>query len=153
MEPQSTHPATPSGLPNSARFGQAIAADGARVVVAHIPTSGSGALYFYEWDESSSSWASQGSITSIAGLRAGTYNPTVELVGDCVFLGLPELNSNAGHVYAYRYDGSTWSRVPGSVSIGNGVDDGFGAALAANGGHLAVGNPNEGDGMVYAYGV
>ncbi|MYB40220.1 hypothetical protein F4X86_03080 [Candidatus Saccharibacteria bacterium] len=150
IEGQTPYSFTQPSLPTGAGFGKVLALDGDRAIVAHTEATG-GQVYFYEWNDTTSSWDSRGSWPDANITDGVSYGISVDIVGDCAFVGLPEYGASAGRVYGFHYNSvaTTW-QVNSAFLTGS---TGYGASISANGNYVAIGNPagNSNDGFVDVY--
>ena len=129
-------------------FGRSVDIDNDRFVVGanqRFPsgqTFGPGKAWLYEYD--GSSWTEQ-EFNPTNGQFADNYGHVVSVSGDRFVVGAPyddEQDNNAGAVYIYDYDGSSWveTKLFDSDLIGGG---GFGWDLSLSGDTLIVGTLDE----------
>jgi hypothetical protein len=140
-------------------FGSALAVQGSMVAVGS-PTAGdqeeeTGVVYLFKQDPSG--WHQSqvlGAATSTVDDRFGT---DIDFDGEVLYVGAPRddsLGAETGRAYVYRPIGSIWREVgvlsPPSEAV---APWGFGHALAADGGRVAVGAPGAfgGTGCVYIF--
>ena len=144
------------------QFGRSVAmnADGNTVVIgAPYADSNKGKVEIYKWD--GSTWDTIG--TSLNGTSAGDqfgYSVAMSADGNTVVIGAIGVNSDAGQVEVYKWDGSTWDTIGDSID-GTSAGDKFGwsVAMSADGNTVAIGAPyyddtpngNEGQVIVYKW--
>ena len=119
------------------RFGATVALSGDTLAIT-APGAEPGAVYVYV--RAAGNWSQQARIapSSAAGERFGA---ALALAGDTLVIGADRADARAGAAYVFTRSGTAWSPsarlVPGDAHAG----DGFGRALALEGGTLLVGAP------------
>jgi len=138
-------------------------------VGAHAATGGnqsddsltsSGAVYVYRYD--SGAWVHEAYIKATNTEFADRFGTSLALSGDTLAIGAPQEDSSevgahpsaegnqadnnanaSGAVYVYRRAGTSWAPEAYIKAFNTGSNDGFGSALALQGGVLAVAAPAE----------
>jgi hypothetical protein len=110
----------------------------------------SGAAYVYEYN--GTSWSEMQKLTGFAGQSDDAFGHAVSLDADKALISDPL--DEGGQVYAFFYDGISWSN---SYAVGlGGTDFQFGYAISMSGNKALIGTINDNDlgaqaGAVYAY--
>lgn len=125
--------------------------------VAIIGAEGADAAYVFNYDEDTGDWTEVQKISHPDGNESPYpyFGTSVSLSGSRVAIGANfEHHSgkvNAGAVYIYNYNGSSWS-LGGRVYATDAEDnDYFGTSVSLDGSRLAVGSPSNHEGAVYIY--
>lgn len=141
----------PSNNAQGTSFGNAVAIDADTVVVGGPLVddaalgSNCGAVYVYT--RSNGAWSLPDKLLASLSSTDDMVGTSVAVSGATVFAGAPmddDLGVDAGASYAFTRSGAQWSEAKLKASDG-GAGDGFGAALAAQGGALLVGSPGDDD--------
>jgi hypothetical protein len=105
------------------------------------PNCDSGSAYLFRFD--GTSWIEEQKITASDGTVHDTYGTAVALDGDVAVIGAPEEfvkgSLEAGAVYIYRFDGTTWNEEQKLKASDFLPDDRFGNSVAICGNTLLVG--------------
>ncbi len=145
------------------RFGASLALDDGTLVVGapqfDQPNNNAGAVFVFTQGDDGS-WAHQVTLTAADGKSGDRLGTAVALFGDRVAAGAPLANApatDAGRVYLFLRQGSTWTQEAAFSPADAAKDDRFGSSVALSNGVLAVGAPgadasNAADvGAVYIY--
>ncbi|HNO79902.1 MAG TPA: right-handed parallel beta-helix repeat-containing protein [Phycisphaerae bacterium] len=126
------------------RFGQAVAIDGAVVVVgAYLDDhfgSNSGAAYVFQ--ETGGNWLQVKKLVGANGMEGDWFGHSVSISGDTIVVGAP-LNDgagvNSGSAYVFREFNGQWQQAIELKATDAGVGDNFARAVAVSGGAAIVG--------------
>lgn len=140
-------------------FGASIALDGSNLVIgANGATVGSnpaqGAAYVFTSD--GTAWSQTQKVIADDGQAFDNYGIATAMAGDTLFVSAPtapiDSNNGVGAVYAYTFDGATWTQTQKLVASDGAAFMGFGFALAFDGTTLMVGATGSGgSGAVYVF--
>lgn len=133
------------------RFGFSVAIDGDLAVVgAHAWDDRVGSVYCFRRDPDSNLWEQ---FQSPRGNEVSQYGEAVAISGNYMAIGGsivdPDGVTNAGGVWIYKYDGTSWSYI--SFIAGGGEGYRFGSSVALDGDLLVVGAPGGNDGHAKVY--
>lgn len=124
-------------------FGRAVAASGNVVAVAAPnndgAASGAGAVYVYRWD--GSTWSLDDKLTASDAATSDRFGHSVALDGDDLLIAAPnddDVESNAGSVYHFAWDGSAWSEQQQFYAPDPAATDQFGQDVRLSGGTAIV---------------
>lgn len=135
---------------NNDQFGQALAIDGERALVAapsHLDerASGSGSVYFFRYD--GSSWVEQQELFASDGDVGDRFGHSVSICGDVALIGAvaavgdDDKGIQTGAVYVFRFDGSTWVEDQKFFGSDSTAGDSFGLSVAIDGDIAVIGSP------------
>ncbi|HJT98903.1 MAG TPA: hypothetical protein VJ696_11360 [Rhodanobacteraceae bacterium] len=140
-------------------FGSAVSLDGDTLVIgAHGATVGEnaaqGAAYIFTND--GGTWTQSGKVVADDGIAFDNLGMATALVGDTLFVGASAAkvgdNFGQGAVYAYHFDGATWTQTQKLLADDGAGGDSFGISLAFDGTTLLVGATGSATvGAVYAF--
>jgi hypothetical protein len=140
-------------------FGASIALDGTNLAIgANGATVGSnaaqGAAYVFTSD--GTTWSQTQKVIADDGQAFDNYGVAAAMAGDTLFVSAPTApvdgNNGEGAVYAYKFDGGTWTQTQKIVGSNGAAFMGFGFALAFDGTTLMVGATGSGgSGAVYVF--
>jgi hypothetical protein len=141
-----------------ARFGSSVAVDGEVLAVGAALDGEYGAAYVYRLG--GGTWVEQTKLTPAAVPGYEGFGSSVGVSGDVVAVGAPSQASVnlAGSVFVYRdAGGGSWGLEDELEPTGGSAYDGFGTAVAATAGRIAVGAPSDdlngqNSGTAYVYG-
>ncbi len=136
-----------SDLSSRDELGTAVSTDGFVAVVGapmhDLAGEDAGAVYVYRLE--GGGWVEEGRLTAADPGADDDFGAAVALTGNVIVVGAPRASGNGGSrngaVYVFEYDGAAW-RETHRITAQDGVDgDGFGTAVALDGGRLVVGAP------------
>lgn len=146
-----TQRVAPDALRAGERFGIAVAASGARLVVGASANSdeapGAGAAYVLE--EQDGAWQIVARFDPRTPQPNAAFGTSVALDGTLAAVGAWSADVDTGFVELWSFDGVGWERVLVLESPEDAASDQFGRAVALDGSRLAVGDP--GQAAVYLY--
>lgn len=132
----------PAGVGAGDYFGYSVALSGDYCMVGATGDAGSGflsgAVYMYRFD--GVSWNLDQKITDPSGNAWDEFGAAVAVSGDDAFIGVPGNDgtaANAGAVFIYQYDGTSWSY--SQTLTGVSEDDAFGKSVSVDGAWAAIG--------------
>ena len=134
-------------------FGASLSIDGASMIVgATRQNEGKGAAYVFSRNAQSGAWTQTARIVADDVQAGDGFGAAVAIAGEHAFVSAPGQTDQAGAVYAFRRQGTSWTQVgklTGSVTR----QSLFGLALAASGQQVFVGMPgfNERSGQVVVF--
>ncbi|MEM7704695.1 MAG: hypothetical protein AAF358_04035 [Pseudomonadota bacterium] len=137
------------------RFGTAISLSGTRSLVgAPGSAGGSGAAYLFELNEAG--WTQIAKLVAPAGVAADGFGRAVALDGARAAIGAPgrdDAASNAGAIYVFDFDGSTWNFTDVVTGPDLAAEDGFGEAVDVRADRIVAGAPrhNSSNGAAYVF--
>jgi hypothetical protein len=132
----------PSEL-EKATFGRAVALDGDTMAVG-APSQGAGAVYVYA--RQNGRWLPQAVLTSAEGHKGDEFGRSVAIEGDTLVIGAHLEDSGArdsGAAYVFTRDGTGWKQTAMLKAPSPSEGDGFGRAVAMDGGTLVIGSRRE----------
>ena len=106
----------------------------------------SGSVYLYRFDEGS--WDLETQLSASDGVEGDRFGISVTIGDGVVAVGAyhhDEIGADAGGVYLYDYDGSTWSNETKVLATDGTEGDAFGLDVALDGATLVVGAPYDDD--------
>jgi len=114
-----------------------------------FPMPGSEAGSVHVFRRSGETWTEIAMVsTDDVGVGDG-FGQSLAVDGDILVVGAPAQDDGMGAVYVFRRDGEEWTQVERLQPAGLAAADGFGAAVVAGGGEIAVGAP--GRASVFAF--
>ncbi|MFX0194870.1 MAG: Ig-like domain-containing protein [Candidatus Hodarchaeota archaeon] len=141
----------------------AISEDGATVVIGapfdKKEGKNVGAAYVFTWDGTVSDWSEQAKLTA-SDAGAAQFGGSVAINGDTILIGAAvddQFGENAGAVYVFGRDGTSWSEQAKLIAADSRAYDKFGysVSMSENGTSMAVGAPydkeKENVGKVYVF--
>jgi FG-GAP repeat len=146
-----------------ARFGKAVAIDGAIAVIGAENHGASGAFVFdghgaaFVMRKLASGWVTQATLLDEVSPLATGFGAAVAVGGGRVLVGAPfdrDVASGAGAVHVFAFDGSAWAREAKLVASDGRRDDLFGASVAIDGAVAVIGAPQNtltGPGFAYVF--
>jgi MYXO-CTERM domain-containing protein len=136
------------GAGEAERFGLRIAVDGDLAVVgasdATLSVGEEGAAYVFA--RTGAAWVQQQKLVAADGGPYDNFGTAVAIHGDTILVGSPyddDAGSDAGAVYVFRFDGTTWSQQDKLVPSGGAPGDVFGSSLAMHGALALAGSPSD----------
>ena len=130
------------------RFGLRVAVDGDVAVIgapdATVTEALDGAAYVFA--RTGSEWTQVQKLSASAGAAYDSFGNAVAIFGDTILVGSPfddEAGSDAGAVYVFRHDGSTWSQQDKLMPTGVEAGNKFGDALSMRGDVALAGSPSD----------
>ena len=143
------------GAGEAEKFGAQVAVDGDVAVLgapaATLSAGEEGAAYVFT--RTGTAWSETQKLVATGGLAYDNFGEAVAIQGDTILVGSPyddDGGSDAGAVYVFRFDGSTWSQesklVPAEVEAG----DTFGSSLSMRGNVAIGGSPSDDDSAPFA---
>lgn len=99
------------------------------------------------------SWAQQGELVPVNPSQGDSSGFAVAVGGTTAIVGAPGKNGNAGVVFVFTYNGSSWSESAELTGSDTAPGDRFGSAVAFSNSTLVVGAPyrNQGTGAIYVF--
>ncbi len=141
--------------PGSAHFGDDVDLSGDRFIagmVGDTPPNASGSARVYV-RAANGTWSLQATLRPSDLIDGNLFGGSVAIEGDLALASTQnddQAGANAGAVYAFRWNGSSWSQIAKIlpwVGGSNGfAGDRFGAAVALRGGMALIGAPGDDDG-------
>ena len=134
-------------------FGAAIDVDGSAMIVGALRQNDRrGTAYIFTRNAQSGAWTETAKLTAADAAEGDRFGAAVALSGDVAFVAAPGQNEQAGSVYAFRRQGTSWTQV-GKLTGSATARSAFGLSLATDGQHLFVGMPgfNQGTGQVIQF--
>jgi hypothetical protein len=129
-------------------FGGAVSISGSRIVVGAALKNGiRGAAYVFE--RSGSSWFQTAILTGFQSGVDAFFGTAVSVSGDRIAVGALGEDNDAGAIYTFRLNGTTWDSV--KLSPIGGAQDGFGAELDLSGTTLCAGYSQSGRHAVFEF--
>jgi len=132
------------------RFGRSVAINGNWVIVGadQEDESGSdaGAAYLFHYDNGS--WSFDTKLTPQAPAGGDRFGCSVALQGNIAIIGAwgdDDRGTDAGAVYVYRYEASSWSLDTKLTPPASSAGDGFGSSVALDGDAIIIGAPGDDD--------
>lgn len=132
------------------RFGSAVAIDGDLAAIGAPMDDDmgfdSGSVYLYRHD--GTTWRFVQKLVPFDGEQFDFFGRAIELEGDVLWVGTPgddQPDQEAGSVYVYRNDGSTWQFEQRITSSDATAFDSYGRAISAQGTTLLVGASEDDD--------
>jgi hypothetical protein len=139
----------PIGLAHGDRFGSSVAVDGTLALVGAHQRDGmftdQGAAYVFRFD--GAAWVQEAELAPPAPSAFGFFGWAVALDGDVALVGAPaddQGGTDAGAVYAFRFDGAAWGLAAELRAEDAAPGDLFGRALALEPGRALIGAPGAG---------
>lgn len=136
------------GAGDAERFGLRVAVDGDLAVVgasdATLSEGGEGAAYVFA--RTGTTWVQQQKLVADSGAAYDSFGTAVAIFGDTILVGSPyddNAGSDAGAVYVFRFDGTSWSQQDKLVAPGGAPGDVFGTSLAMHGALALAGSPSD----------
>ncbi len=146
-------PLTPSIFAFTAEFGRSIAIDGNVIVVGAPGTSqDTGAVYVFRYD--GQSWAEEQMLSASDGEEDDLFGWSVAVDGSVLVVGAradDDGGVNAGAVYVFRHDGSTWNQEAKLLGCEAGNGFRLGESVSINADLVVAGAPMVGGGRAQAY--
>jgi len=137
----------PGGSAPYGRSGGSVAISGNRLVMGveyYGIYPGEKPVYFFGYDESTSSWEQEAAFT-FPGEGWGLFADSVAISDCTVVVGAPVANNFYGAAYVYRFDGESWFR-EGTLTSPGSHDGDFGRAVGISGDVAVIGAPYAGGG-------
>jgi FG-GAP repeat protein len=146
-----------------ARFGKAVAIDGAIAVVGAENHGASGAFVFdghgaaFVMRKTASGWVDEATLLDEVSPLPTGFGAAVAVGGGRVLVGAPfdrDVASGAGAVHVFAFDGSAWALKAKLVADDGQRDDLFGASVAIDGEVAVIGAPQNtltGPGFAYVF--
>jgi hypothetical protein len=143
------------------RFGSALAAEGDRIVVGSRGDdergTDSGAIYVFRHD--GASWIQEAKLLASDGGPQDQFGFSVDLWGDTILVGAlrdDDRGYDAGSVYVFRHDGSSWAQTQKLLASDGHALDHFGVSVALQASTALVGaqwddDMGTGSGSVYVF--
>ena len=139
---------------NGDGFGASIGVDGANTMIvgALRQNDGKGAAYVFTRSGQNAAWTQTAKLAADSNAAGDAFGTAVAIAGEVAFVSAPGQTEQAGAVYVFRRQGSSWGQVgklTGSVTR----QSLFGISLATDGQQLFVGMPgfNERTGQVLVF--
>lgn len=132
-------------------FGRSLALSGDTVVAGASgdDDGGTSSGSAYVFTREGSLWTQQAKLTANDPTAYDLFGTVVDVAGDVVAVGAPKDDdggSDAGSVYVFARNGSTWDQQAELTADDSNDDDRFGAAVAISGDSLLVGASQDDDG-------
>src|SRR5690606_3943612 len=152
-----THEARLTGAEAAARrmFGADVALAGGRAFIG-VPghAERAGAVEIWQRGEAGT-WEQSGRIAA-QGLRNNdAFGTTIAIAGGLLLVGAPSLDAGRGAVFAFGQDDASgeWQEIGRLAAFDGARQEGFGSAVAADGGEIWIGAPRAGGfrGAVYRF--
>jgi hypothetical protein len=128
-------------------FGYSVGISGDHAIVgAHGRNSSTGVVYMYHWD--GTSWGDEQKITASVGAPGDLYGWEVGISGDKAIVtaqGDDDRAGNAGAVYVYRWNGSSWGGEQKITVSDASVNDNLGRSAGISGDKIIVGSWSDDD--------
>lgn len=128
-------------------FGVALDTDGVRLIVgapgAALPAPGAGAAYVFRRERGV--WVQQARLAPTVPVPGAGFGREVAIAGNLALVGAPrddEAANDAGAVYVFRYDGSSWTQTGKVFATTPEAGARFGTAIALFGSTAIVGAPH-----------
>ncbi|MBF0124886.1 MAG: Ig-like domain-containing protein [Magnetococcales bacterium] len=130
-------------------FGTAVAMDGERLIVGSLPDgtdsnsrSRSGVAFVYRWDNTTSSWLSEGRLEPSSTVDNDQFGSRVDIKGDWAIVGAWDDNATAtGTAWLFQWDGSVWVERERITPTNGAARDHFGSSVALSDAGVLVGSP------------
>jgi hypothetical protein len=143
---------TPDVPADNDYFGYAVAISGETIVVGcpegTNPVSKNGAAYVFT--RSGTTWTQQAKLTASDGAVGDQFGQKVALYGTNLLIGAQTLPTTTGKVYAFSFNGSTWTQNQIITGSDSAVGDYFGMGVAIWGTTAVLGASNNATGGVAA---
>lgn len=132
-----------SGSANNRFFGTRVAIDG-NVIVASSTFNGAviGKVDVFRYN--GSTWASDGQLVATGVVGSDLYGTSVSVSGNVAIVGAPnddDAGTNAGAVYVFRYNGSSWVEEVKLTSCDPNASALYGTSVSVSGDQIVVGSP------------
>jgi hypothetical protein len=143
---------TASNGSNDDNFGFSVNIDGNYAVVG-APDRGSGAAYFFEYDQQSQTWTEVAYVTASDGIGSDRFGYSVAVSGTLAVIGAPEETVNheqdAGAVYFFErintgQQSGSWSEIHKATASDFDSNDDFGYSLQISNTMALIGAKNAG---------
>ena len=152
-----THEARLTGADTAARrlFGAAIALKDGRAFIG-VPGHAERAGAVEVWQRSTAgAWEQSGRITARDLQNNDLFGSSIAVSGGLLLVGAPGIDAMRGGIFTFRQDDASgeWQEIGRLAAFDGGRRDGFGSAIAVDGGEVWVGAPRAGGfhGAVYRF--
>jgi hypothetical protein len=125
-------------------FGMAVSIYGDHVAVS-ASGGGSGAVYVFRRSEDI--WVEEVKVEPVGGDEDG-FGGSIDMEGDYLLVGAhldDDLGSDAGSVYVFRREGTTWTEEAKLTALDGAAGDNFGRSVAISGDRVVVGASGDAD--------
>ena len=129
-----------SALSGSAQFGSTLRwADDRVLIGAPRAYDATGVVYSFSYDESAQSWSADGRLLPYDGMQRHLFGAAVAYDGSDLWVGAPGASEQAGALYRFAKQDSTWGSATRLSHPGTEAGDRLGATLASGTDVIATG--------------